>query len=573
MKVTTVTGVWIGFGVLLLSLILAGFLIDRNLKSIKRVLALESMSAAAYEMEINTLGMGFGVLRYVENRDPADRSHVLDDVDDFRRYKARYDGLSETERDKQRGERIGFFYEQYKAVGDTLMNTKDEQSTLISQVVESVEKIDEIIDERIQPRINRQEPQALQKLEEAANMEADIAEVGTWLGNYLQTPKQEYRKRVFDNAEDCREHLTKFRMLRLSKELRHWGAELELIFNHSMSQITKIVELNDSLQENQKRFLDLRADLDAILDDEIQVSLFQDSEAAKLEAERTVKYLRLASLALLVIGLAISCGALLIIVRRSTQLETSNRELHMRIVERERAEDELRKSREQLRALAAHLQSVREEERTRIAREIHDELGALLTGMIIDISWLEEKLSNGNGASSQTLVGKVHSLLKLADTTVDTVRHIATELRPGLLDDFGLTAAVEWQTQEFQSRTGIKSDLVINLDATDLDSDYSVAVFRIFQEALTNIARHAEASSVSIVLEENDGQLILQIEDNGRGVTEEMLSNTLSLGVVGMRERAVILGGVVEIKGVRGKGTRVTASVPLPNPTANRTQG
>ena len=573
MKISTVNGLWIGFGVLLLSLILSSFLVDRNIRSIGRVVALESMSAAAYEMEINILGTGLSVLKYLETGDPSYRTRVKDDTDDFGRYKAQYDSLAEIERDKQRGEQIGSLYRQYQAVGDTLMNTKDEQSALFAQVGESWEQIDEIIDERIQPKINRQGIQGLQEVEEVANVEADVAEVGTWLGNYLQSPKEEYRERIFDNAKDCHEHLARFRRLRLSKENRHWGGELESIFNRAMSQIGKILELNDSLLGNKQRFIELRTELDDVLDDKVQASLFQDVQAAKAEAGQTVKYLRVGSLALLLIGLTITWVAMAIIVRRSKQLETSNRELQLRISERERAEGQLRKSREELRALSAHLQSVREEERTRIAREIHDELGQVLTGMIIDLSWLEEKLSSANGStSSHALVGKVRSVLQLADTTVDTVRRIATELRTSLLDDFGLTAAIEWQTQEFQTRTGINCDLVINLDGTDLDSTYSVAVFRIFQEALTNVARHAEASSVSIVLEQYEDQLILHVEDNGKGVTEEMLADTLSLGVVGMRERAVILGGKLEIKGARGIGTRVTARIPRPNPTASRTR-
>jgi signal transduction histidine kinase len=569
MKITTVNWMWVWFGILILSLTLTGFLLDRNIGSIGRVVdtAVEEPTAAvAYEMEINVIGTGLGVLKYLETGDPQHHARVRDDADDFKRYKAQYDRLAETEHDTQFGEQIGALYEQYKAVGDTLMNTKDEQSALLAQVGECFEKVDEILDERIQPNTNRRELQGLQKVEVAANMEADAAEMGTWLGHYLQTHKAEYKERIFDNANDFLEHLAQFRTLHLTEETTRWAGELEAIFNRTMSQITRALELNGSLREDQKRFINLRTELDTILDEKIQVATFNDMEAAKAEARQRVKYLHMASLALLGIGLTITCGATAIIARRSTQLEKSNRELQMRIVEREQAEGQLRASREQLRALSAHLQSVREEERTRIAREIHDELGQLVTGMIIDLSWLEEKLSRANGATSlRPAVRKVQSILQLADTTVDTVRRIATELRSGLLDDFGLVAAVEWQAQDFQTRTGIECDFVANLDETDFEPAYSTAVFRIFQEALTNVARHAEASSVSIALEENGGKLTLQVEDNGKGVMEDVLSNTRSLGVLGMRERALILGGEVEIKNVCEKGTRVTARIPLPD--------
>jgi signal transduction histidine kinase len=294
-------------------------------------------------------------------------------------------------------------------------------------------------------------------------------------------------------------------------------------------------------------------------------------ENAKAEAERTVAYLRAASIALLLIGFTITGLAMATIVRRSKRLEASNLGLQTEIAERRRAQELLINSREQLRALTAHLQTVREEERTRIAREIHDELGQLSTAMIIDLSWLESRLSAaGGGAASPLLIEKVKALVGLSETMLDTARRIATELRSGLLDDFGLVAAIEQRTQEFQNRTGIACDLILNLDEGDLDSASSAACYHIFQEALTNITRHAEASRVNIVVEALDGHIVLQVEDDGNGITDEMLNNTRSLGVVGMRERAVILGGEVEIGSVNGKGTRVTARIPKPGRAASK---
>ena len=168
------------------------------------------------------------------------------------------------------------------------------------------------------------------------------------------------------------------------------------------------------------------------------------------------------------------------------------------ITERKKAEEQLKGSTEQLRALSAHLQSVREEERTLISREIHDELGQELTGLKMDLSWLVKRLSK----NQKSLISKTESMLKLVDSTIQTVRRISSELRPGVLDDLGLIAAIEWQAQDFENRTGITCDFSSSVEEIGLDRDRSTAVFRIFQETLTNVSRHAKATRVKISLEE-----------------------------------------------------------------------
>jgi signal transduction histidine kinase len=229
------------------------------------------------------------------------------------------------------------------------------------------------------------------------------------------------------------------------------------------------------------------------------------------------------------------------------------------ITERKQADEEIMKSQEQLRALAARLQSIREEERTSIAREIHDELGQALTGLKMDLSWLENKLPK----KENSLIKKTQSMLNLIDSTIQTVRRVSTELRPGILDDLGLIAALEWQAQEFQDRTGIKCEFNSSLEEVELDRDRSTGVFRIFQETLTNVARHSNATQVNIRAEESIRNLILRVKDNGRGITKGEISDKKSLGLLGMRERAHIFGGEVEITGGAGKGTSVTVKIPI----------
>src|ERR1051326_4115591 len=225
-----------------------------------------------------------------------------------------------------------------------------------------------------------------------------------------------------------------------------------------------------------------------------------------------------------------------------------------------RAEEQLRESHEQLRALSVYLQSIREEERTRIAREVHDELGQALTSCKLDLSWIANRLTR----EQSPLLEKTRSLVSHMDSTIRTVRRIASELRPGVLDHLGLVAALEWQANEFQNRKGIKCDVQANVQELLPDPNLSTTFFRIFQETLTNVIRHAGATEVKVELKQSDARITLEVRDNGRGIASQDVSNTKSMGLLGMRERAALLGGVFKIgKLGRGKGTRVKVSIPV----------
>ena len=227
------------------------------------------------------------------------------------------------------------------------------------------------------------------------------------------------------------------------------------------------------------------------------------------------------------------------------------------ITERKRAEEQLRSSREQLRNLSAYLQSMREEERTNIAREIHDELGQVLTALKMDASWLGSKYRDYGPITEKT-----KSMADLIDSTIRTVKRICTELRPGVLDDLGLIAAIEWQAEEFQKRTDIHCEVSFHPHDIALDGERSTAIFRILQETLTNVIRHAEATKVQVRLERKDGRVLLRVEDNGKGITQDHISDPRSFGLIGIRERASFLGGEVRIESGEVKGTIVTVSLP-----------
>ena len=229
------------------------------------------------------------------------------------------------------------------------------------------------------------------------------------------------------------------------------------------------------------------------------------------------------------------------------------------ISQRKQAERELLESREQLRDLSVHQQSMREEERTRIARELHDELGQMLTGVKLDATWLATRLS----AEQPNIVDKITSMSQLIDETLDAMRRVAADLRPVMLDDLGLAAAVEWLTEEFGKRTGIGIQLELELGhEDDISAEVATAIFRIVQECLTNVARHAEAEHVLISLDCHNGKLMLLLSDDGKGLPAAGERKHNSYGVIGMRERAHSLGGTLHLLSIPGKGTAVVAIIP-----------
>jgi len=220
----------------------------------------------------------------------------------------------------------------------------------------------------------------------------------------------------------------------------------------------------------------------------------------------------------------------------------------------------LERSREQLRRLAAHQQGVREEERIRIARELHDRFGQALTLLKMDLSWLKKQ---GVKESSQVLQ-KMNAMFEVIDEAMRNLHMVTSELRPGILDDFGLAAAIEWQIEEFRTRSGISCRLETGGFEPPLPKELATALFRIFQETLTNILRHAQADEVAVRLEEVDGELTLQIRDNGRGITEAQINDPQSYGLLGMRERLHPWNGRVAFEGQPGAGTVVTVQLPMP---------
>ncbi|MBF0457726.1 MAG: sensor histidine kinase [Nitrospirae bacterium] len=255
---------------------------------------------------------------------------------------------------------------------------------------------------------------------------------------------------------------------------------------------------------------------------------------------------------------ALNIGSILSTFQRETNFRLEEALAHRKVIE-----DELITSRGQLRCLATRLQSLIEKERTRIARELHDELGQSLTSLKIDI---DEMLISNSSSDRTVIVSQIHDIEKSIDTIIDRMHNIATELRPSILDQLGLLAAMEWQARKFEKRTGIKCNIRYNVKTTfaigSLSAEASTTLFRIFQEAITNVCRHANANKVNAFMYNRDGTLMVKIVDDGIGIEEGKIFDHNSLGLLGMRERVAMCGWQIDIKGKTEVGTAVKIVIP-----------
>lgn len=241
-------------------------------------------------------------------------------------------------------------------------------------------------------------------------------------------------------------------------------------------------------------------------------------------------------------------------------LASRARELGRESEQRRQKEQELMRSQKRLKQLTAHLTNIREHERKVMAREVHDELGQLLTALKMDLAWIGDNALAGEREKFLTRLDEANNLI---DTIISSVQRIVAKLRPSILDDLGIVEAVKWQAREFEKRAKIPCDVRVATEGVPLTGDAATALFRICQEALTNVARHAGASRVDITLTAEDGAVMLEVTDDGRGLTVTDRNAAESFGLMGMRERAEMFGGELDIESAAGKGTTVRLRVPL----------
>lgn len=289
----------------------------------------------------------------------------------------------------------------------------------------------------------------------------------------------------------------------------------------------------------------------------LAASIFVAEDAAMLSILRVFPHLE--SLSLLIMD-----STLLLVFFLPLMYLIIVRPVNAHLRERRRSEEEMGALLVQLRNLSSHLQVAREEERRHIAREIHDELGQSLTAVRMDVGALMPSLP-------ETLNAKGAQISERLDDLIELVQNLATELRPGMLDDLGLAVAVEWQAKKFAEWSGIACDSFID-DVGKLPPDHATSVFRIVQEALTNVARHSGASRATVKLAEREGWLELKVTDNGRGIEARSMKAPESVGLAGMRERVLACGGKLKIRGIAGTGTGIRVMIPLDRRRTNHDQ-
>ena len=235
------------------------------------------------------------------------------------------------------------------------------------------------------------------------------------------------------------------------------------------------------------------------------------------------------------------------------------------ITERKKAEEEIILKKNQLRALSNHLQFIREEERTSIAREIHDELGQQITSLKMDIDWIMHTQNNPDKATTL----KLQKMLQLSDRLITTIRKISSDLRPAIIDDLGIIAALEWMCDDFSEKTGISCLFTSTIKERKFESNFSITIYRILQESLTNVMRHARAKLVTVSVSEDETELFLEVIDNGKGIQLENTRKVKTLGILGMKERAALLGGELSIAGKKNKGTHIKLRLPFKHENIN----
>jgi PAS domain S-box-containing protein len=245
--------------------------------------------------------------------------------------------------------------------------------------------------------------------------------------------------------------------------------------------------------------------------------------------------------------------------KRTSDLTEMNRRLLAEIQRRKKTEQEMRRSREELRYLSEHLQQMREEDKAYVAREVHDQLGQSLSALTIDLAWLKEKVPQEDGRLRE----QVQSIERQVSGTMQSVREICRELRPPVFDDFGLLIAIKWHLREFEKRTGIKCVAIMDEKIPTLEKGLALVILRTYQETMTNILRHAEATKVRVTLRTHAKNLVLRVKDNGKGIRRKQIEAPLSLGILGIRERVRFWGGKSFFTGSPGKGTTMTVSIPI----------
>jgi signal transduction histidine kinase len=548
--------------VIVLTLALIGVFLDLNLRALDRVVEQateveEPTSAAAYEMEINALGTGLGVWKYLTTGDPAHRSRVEKDESDFRKFRAQHRRLSRTAREMELDSLIDALFTRFMALAHSLMDTRDQHQASLARAAGACAQIDEMLDQRMEVLIARDSPGGAAKLLEASAVETDVAEVNAWLAMYASAPTEPNRRQIQESLQEARGHLATLLGLDLTPEERACAQDIAGLLAPTVVEVEQAIALRGSLLRDEADFMAAREELDLLLDEGIQVLARGDLGAVRPKARAAIARMRAANLLVLALGAAVCLSAAGVLAYRSSQLKGANQELRREIERRQEAEAARS-------TLLCELVSVQEEERGRLARELHDQMGQHLSTILLGLKALA-RAENGEPHSTGTM--SLDGLQELTGRVIDQVHSIAWELRPAALDDLGLEGALGNYVEDWTKRAGVTADFHARLEGRRLPSLLETTLYRAAQEALTNVLKHARAETVSVTLQQRAEEVVLVVEDDGVGFDPESVLSPAAghrrLGLLGMKERVALVGGALELESAPGRGSTVVVRVPL----------
>ena len=556
----------VGLTAIFLTLGFVGWELQRNLGSIDqlvdRLIEVEvPTKTTAYEMEINVLGSGLGVWNYIGTGAAVHRERVEKDQADFRDFRAEYGRLAASPAERELGERLDALYGPYAELCDTLMDEHDEYLALLRRAVDTVDQIDRIVDEQLQAGLELEREEHLPKLMSWTALEADVAEIGAAIGAYAAAPWPRHRAIALEAAGEAREAVVVLRELALTPEERIHVERIWSLLDGAAAEIERGVALRQTLLDHEASFIALRDELDDLLDEGIQVLAKRGLSTEQPRVTSLLGRLYVLSRTLIAVGAGISAGAIGLFAYLSIQLRAANQGLRKemaRLVESEGARERL----------YAELVSVEEKERGRLARELHDQMGQDLAVLKLELADLARTL--GSTLSAGPASAQIAKLQALTADLVEQVHAIAWDLRPATIDELGVHGAFGHYLEEWQRRSGVSVDLESGLEGQRLPPPLEIALYRVLQEALTNVVKHAQASNVSVTLQRHGDEVVMVVEDDGHGFEPDAIrpggSTRGRLGLIGMRERAVLAGGELHMESAPGTGTTLVVRIPVAGP-------
>lgn len=564
-RITCGLGVGMGSGIVVIVLALAviGWALLHNLRAIdhlvERLIEIEEpTTTAAYEMEINVLGSGLGVWKYLGTGAVEHRERVRKDQADFRRFRADYDRLASTPVERELAERLDALYEPYSELCDRLMDTRDEYVALLGRVTETIDEIDRIVDEQIQPPIDVGSVDGWHKLLASTAIEADVAEIVASVSAYAAVPTSHHRDLALAATREAHDRVSAFRELPLTPEERIHGERIQCLLDPTAAWIEQGFSLHEVLRGHESTFIALRGQIDELLDEGIQILAKQDLAGAQPQARSAIDRLHVISLTLLGLGAAVSVGAIGLLAHRSIQLQAAN--LGLREEMMRRGESESARTR-----LFSELVSVQEKERGRLARELHDQMGQNLAALKLGLKSLSRAVADVPSATAA--FSELELLQAFTGRLIEQVHTIAWELRPAALDDIGVHGVLSNYLDDWMCHSRVKVDFESNLEGQRLPATLEIALYRIVQEALTNVMKHAHAQNVSVTLQRRGHEVVMVVEDDGCGFEADAVSSGPNaknhLGLLGMKERATLAGGVFEVESAPGAGTTLVVRIQV----------